>query len=632
MERIGLYTILLHDTAIMSHRKILFLILLLVTSTWMEARETKIRLSQTVLYVGESEKKIPEGLGTLYVMDKPSKTPVLRQDVITGTFNGNTISSAKVNFSSGWHFEGNLTFSVVTVSKKPLQESFTYDMTGTLIPPDGKGSYYVNNLHLSRLTTEEAEALKSNSMHFKAMRKSVDGNDVEYDVELSVDKDSWKAISKRRLAPAVFFEGEKVSATPAGHGKLSVLASDNMLETTVFDTILGDFSGNEVKNASVTFSSGWQFSGSMNYEIRQTWPEPYALEIEYVLFGKLVSPYVKNHGKNELTLNGDTLLMTVKKGMISLTPYSWEQSVPVSYDKVSKYEKLVQGETVVSSFFFTLEPQEGGKWVITRRMSSEFPEYHFSSGYVITEYDDGFSVQYPTADYLEVKKSRVESIIKAFPDCVVCISEKDSKIMWTNGDVFEGSFKINGIGYGTNIEEYESEIVSVMDPDLFIDEIPLQYLEGIYTYSNGKSERWANGITDYQQNKINGNYERVSAIVNQALREENAAYGAQLEAKWQAVLPDLRQRYGRANVDAIYNYRLNRKTPVELFQELKRLGLIKLSGPIYSPDSKNSVNQYVIYMTNRKTGELQYSLVLKFVHPFWSSPDWILDAYSTSFF
>lgn len=156
-------------------------------------------------------------------------------------------------------------------------------------------------------------------------------------------------------------------------------------------------------------------------------------------------------------------------------------------------------------------------------------------------------------------------------------------------------------------------------------------MDGKYTSPDGKTEIWENGITDYQQNKIQGNYEKVSAAVEQARRKEMAAKGVELEKKWQAALPELRGKYGKENVDAVYNYRLNRKTPVELFEDLARLGLIRLIGPIYSPNTKNSINEYVIYMTNRKTGEIQCSLVLKFVHPFWSSPDWILDRYSSEF-
>ena len=110
-----------------------------------------------------------------------------------------------------------------------------------------------------------------------------------------------------------------------------------------------------------------------------------------------------------------------------------------------------------------------------------------------------------------------------------------------------------------------------------------------------------------------------------------AEEGAELERRWQAALPDLRKEYGAKDVDAIYNYRLNRRTNVELFKDLARLGLIDLMGPIYSTNAKNSCHEYVISMRNRETGELQYSLILKFVHPFRSSPDWILDRYSTNF-
>lgn len=590
-------------------------------------KDARVKLSETVLYVGEASKKVPLGKGTLYVMDRVSKDPVVFQDVIEGTFDGNVVSSAIVSFSSGWHFQGSLRYYVSQVSKKPLKTSFTYELTGTLSSPDSKMSIVVDKLRLVRETTGDTGSLFLSAVEpFSGRLMGEDGNLVAYEISLEEKNGQWDARAALKLAPAVFFKGKSVSERPLGKGTLMVLSSNNFNDSKVFDKIVGVFSDNKVDKAKVYFSSGWTYKGNLEYSIVETSSDPYEVEIRYILDGPMYDP----SGKNAMSVNG-TLKRRVKESSITLMDYSWEQFFPTDEGSRAWYTNYVDGDTSAQMRVKVVLSQNGDEWAINAYKVGEKDEFYYPSGQIITVHDySHVSIQYPNADYLEINNNTVTGLIKSFPEAIMYFNENESKILYTNGDVYDGTFRINNLEcskYGISQEQ----IKLIMNPNLFIDEVALMYVNGTLTYANGKSEKWEDSKTDVQRNKINGNYDKTYAALLNLQKEQRAEEGAALEKKWQAALPELRRKYGSNNVDAIYEYRLNRKTPVELFKDLSSLGLIRLMGPIYSPKLKNTVHEYVIHVTNRETGEEQYSLVLKFVHPFWSSPDWILDSYSTNF-
>ena len=560
-------------------------------------------------------------------MDRPSKEPVIRQDVVTGTFNGNEVTSAEIVFSSKWRFKGQLSFDATTISQKPIHTAITYDLTGSLSNPDESVVLEVKHLILKRTTSGENGSLETESFCFEAGRRTQDGRIINYKVFLSVDDDEWTTMIRRRIAPAVFFEGGEVSADVSGNGTLYVLASDDLREPVVYDKITGCFCGNEVHDARIDFASGCQFQGDVRYNIREMKDNPYSLDITYTLTGRLW-----DNKQVDLSFEEDQLTMSVKAGSIKLQPFTFDSHLWVPGQVVERYSAYIDnGSAAYCNVIYMLEQVTDGHWELSVKTATDNPEYIYPYGYRVTELKDGFSIQYPTTDYLEILNSRVVKIIKSFPEGIVHLDESISHIYYNDGGLFEGTFSINGIQSNTIVDSNVSDLATIMNPDTFLDECVLMYRDGIYTFPDGKTEKWENGITDYQQNKINGNYEKVTEAIEKARREEKAAKGAELSKKWDAALPELRRKYGKENVDAVYNYRLNRKSPLELFEDLARLGLIKLIGPIYSPNSKNRINEYVIYTTNRETGDIQYSLVLKFVHPFWSSPDWILDRYSSEF-
>ena len=602
----------------MRQLKKVLLFLCLFLCFHLQAKDTKVRIAENILYVGAADKKIPAGPGTLYIMDRPSKEPVSHQDVVTGVFNGSNVSSASVVFSSGWKFKGSLSYSVEMFSKKPFLSSFKYYLTGVISDPKDTFSYNVENLMIERKTEGDQGSLDSESKVFSSS---------PYVIRLIINQDSWTATPFIKLAPAVYYEGEQTLGSPSGRGSISLLNSDDILTGDVLEKVTGTFSGNTINNAIVIFSSGWRFNGLMSYEFVTNDSIPYSTETTFTLNG-----YLTDTVDETISMNNDRIKMVLTPNQIHLLPYSWEQNINVPYDKLSKYENFVKYDIVTTPVIYELKENGTNKqWEISQRSATEHPEFYYASGHVITEYSEGFSLQYPNTNFFEVKNGKVSAILKTFPGCTIHLDENQSTIYYSDGGRYIGTFSINNIQCHSDYTSLSTRIQELMNPNLFIDEVPLMYIDGVYTYPNGKNENWQQGITDYQQNEINGNYDKVSAAVMKAIQEKMAEEGAELERRWQAALPDLRKEYGAKDVDAIYNYRLNRRTNVELFKDLARLGLIDLMGPIYSTNAKNSCHEYVISMRNRETGELQYSLILKFVHPFRSSPDWILDRYSTNF-
>lgn len=601
----------------MKRLKTYLLLLCLMPFFSLNAKDIKLKISETTFYFGEAKKKVPMGMGTLYVMDRPSKEPVLRQDIITGVFNGNHVSSAEVIFSSGWQFKGELTYKTETISKKPLQSVFYYYLTGNITDPTGIHHYPVENLEMARTTTGKSGSLVTESMVFASEHNVI---------RLIIQDDIWKATPYVRIAPAIYYQGENNTGIPSGKGIMFLLDSDNLLSGHYYDKVSGDFSGNHIANANYAFSSGWHFNGSLTYDFETIKADPYSVNLTYTLEGELSDP----NGEKDI-VTGGKLKRVLMPGDIRLIPFTWEQNIQVSNDRISEYEDFVDYTFVYSPTMCEIKENTDKTWTASYEPATDNLEFHYSTGHIIAEYEDGFSIQYPNSDFFEIRNNQITGLLKSFPGSIMHMSEDQSNIFYFDGGRYIGTFMVEQIMCHSNYSQRKTNLQRLMRPDLFLDEVTLMYVDGVYTYSNGKTESWKNGITDYQQNEINGNYDKVSDAIKKTLQEGLAAEGAELERKWQEVLPWLREEYGARNVDAIYNYRLNRRTPLELFQELARLGLIDFVGPTYATKLKNTCHEYIIAMRNRETGMLQYSLILKFVHPFVTSPDWILDRYSTNY-
>lgn len=105
-----------------SRTVLLLLLLILLSASGTSAN--KFNLNEFVLFEGEMVEKQPQGYGVLYCKLNGSNSqkaatfqmkkyqlydyPKELQDVVKGTFLGESVNDAQVDFSSGWEFKGNL--------------------------------------------------------------------------------------------------------------------------------------------------------------------------------------------------------------------------------------------------------------------------------------------------------------------------------------------------------------------------------------------------------------------------------------------------------------------------------------------------------------------------------------------
>ena len=454
------------------------------------ARPKKVKLSETVQYVGEAVKGVPTGEGTIYVNDRPSKEPTVRGDVITGTFDGNEITDAEVVFSSGWRFAGRVVYSAETVTKKPLQTLFEYDLTGTLISPDLRKRFEVTHLIIKRQTDGEDGSLATESMRFNAGRKTLEGDIAEYVVNITVREDYWTSTESLRLGPAVYFKGKDISVMPSGEGMMTVFASDDQTDKKVLETVSGKFSDDKVTGATIAFSSGWKFTGNVVYSVEEAESNPYKVELSYELDGDLFDA----SDKKITELRSLKVNRTIAPGAIHLKPFENYDSVVPAESTLEKYKTYVKGTDAFYPIIITVEELRDGKWRASTSYPSEVPVIYYRSGHVVKEYGDGFAAQYPGGDVLEIRSSTLVELRKVFPEAGVCLDGNYPNIAYPDTTAYFGSFAIAGVGRGRPVGGYEEAIGRAMDPDTFLDEVELMYIDGLLKHGADTLETWVAGV------------------------------------------------------------------------------------------------------------------------------------------
>lgn len=597
----------------MKYSRLTASLLFVIAIVWSSmAKDVKISLSETLLYVGQANKNIPSGQGTLYVLKQPDKNNLDGSDVVSGLFDGNRVVSAEMRLSNGWHFQGDLTYSVKTGSERYFYAEVLYNMTGKLISDDGNNVYYVEDLDIKRYT--DTEHLYSMDTVFLCKRDAVSGGQVTQVASLINYEEDWHINSYLVLNPNLVFCGGEVDKVPHGQGKMMFGPSNSI------DTIYGNFDNMSVKDARIAFDSGWSFAGDMKYRPIKLPDNSYGMK--YLLNGVLTLKDEATRQERKWDVQDLSIERSISNNWIELKDFIIKET---RIGKVSNplYVRIASAERAKEVINYRVVQSRWKSWDIIR----EGKEIIFENGYTVKEDGKGsVIISNPNGDLLSLDRDKLTGMIKTFPEGVF----QSNKIYYNNGDTYEGEYSINELRVGRSINSggLYDRMAELMRTDAFLAEIPIMYINGVHTYSNGKSDKWKDGITDYQQNKINGNYEKASAAISKYRAEQNAAEGKKLEEKWQASLPELRRRYGSRYVDDLYNYRLYYGIPLGLFVELGQRGLVRLIGPLVQPGA--SFKQYIIFVTNRTTGEIQYSQVLTFEQPPRSS-QWYLARYSSNF-
>ncbi len=527
-----------------------------------------------MIYTGEVlDKKAPSGNGYV-VFNNQAKKPT-EADTIKGVFSmkGETlvVSNAKGIFANGAKFQGEATINIENVSEKPVIEKATCTLNGHLEWP---GKPMTTGL-------------------FKVCRKTdCDANTFELTLDPYDTKDIYTMVFHHGA-----YKGElQNGSTPKGQGTLNVLAADRYESGKVIDIIEGVFDGNSVSGATLKFNSGYKFVGDLNYEVSEKGnDEVYS----YNLNGKLID------GKGQ-TVFQDTAFVLKRHtdlgaSRTNIDDFEGETYIS-SIDK--EYASFTNCDNMKVLRKLKLWEKTSGKWDCNFLFAEKEPVFYYSNGTVVTKFLEGINVDREDASFV-VKNDHLTEFTKTYEEGFFhYVKEGQSQIIYKDGSRYEGTLAISS---GNNFKSVEDEIATYLKAPRMSD-YRIMYLEGKSTYANGKQDVWKKGITDYQANKIAGNYEGRKKLLAQMIQEEAKA----ADKAWEEARTTFEKDYGKHYVDAFYGYRLIEGMPLSMFKRAKEMGLpfYDLLGPFST--NHGPFNQYVLTVWNRQTGEMQYQKSIYF--------------------
>ncbi len=538
------------------------------------AKEKTIKLGKTMIYTGEVlDKKTPSGYGFI-VFNNQAKRPS-EADTIRGLFSiegeSLVVSNAMGVFANGARFQGEITISIKVISEKPVIEKAVCDLNGHLEWPGNP------------MTTGQ----------FKVCRQT---NCEANTFELTLDPFDTKDVNTMIYRHGAYKGNLENGSTPKGEGMLSVVAYNRYASTKVLDVIEGVFDGNHVTNAKLKFNSGYQFVGDLDYDVSENGnDEVYT----YNLDGYLMD----NTGKGLLL---DSAFVIRRHTDFSTFRTMIEDFVGSSYLYYldNEYTSLTGCDTLKVLRKVSISEKKPGIWQHILDFAENEPVYYYNNGAVVTKFKNGFTVDRKDASFV-VKDGHLSEFLKDYEEGFFhYVKDGQSQIIYYDGSKYEGTLSISSDHECRSIEEEVSTYLEVPR----MNDYRIMYHDGTSTLANGKRDVWKNGLTDYQNNKIAGNYEGRKELYAQALAEEAKA----ADKVWEEARPVLEQDYGKRYVDALYGYRLIEGMPLSLFKRLQEMKMpyYDLMGPFSA--NHGPFNIYLITVKNRQTGEYQYQRSLYF--------------------
>lgn len=538
------------------------------------AKEKTIKIGKTVIYTGEvADKKTPSGVGFIVFNNQAKKAT--EADTIRGLFSTRgevyEVSDAVASFANGAKFIGDASIRFETLSEKPVAEKITCVLDGHLEWP---GNPVVTGTFTMNRTT------------------NCGNNTFELALDTFDPKEVWTMVYHHGA-----YQGElKDGIIPKGKGTLYVMASNHFETDKVIDIVEGVFDGNTVTNAEMTFNSGYRFFGDLECEVSEKGDdEIYTYNLNGVLkdnegsimfcdtafFLKRHTDY--SHARTSIDdFNGTTIIRYLDK----------------------EYAHYTGCDTLEVSMRLKLSERLFGKWNRDFGFAEKEPVYYYSNGVVITKIQDGVSVDRKDASFV-VKNNRLAEFLRDYEEGFFhYLKDGQSQIIFKDGSRYDGTLAISS---ARNCNSVEDEIAAYIEVPRMND-YRIMYLEGTTIMANGKKEIWKKGITDYQANKISGNYEGRKELLAEMLIEEAKA----ADKAWEDARPLFEKDFDQRYVDALYGYRLIEGMPLSMFKRVKEMGLpyYELTGPFSINHGR--FNQYVITMWNRQTGRMECQKTIKF--------------------
>lgn len=418
-----------------------------------------------------------------------------------------------------------------------------------------------------------------------------------------------------KIAPGVWFEGAvNAEGLPTGHGTLRVVNAAKVKKATRAEAITGDFEGNVVKNAQF-LSTNWKYTGDMQWNLM---PEEEGLSvIEYHLTdGRLLAQTIDKAQMSKdkvrevlqpytITPDNDTRIKRLfsEKGQFKLEPFCInyiEEGEDTDGQLLS-----ITGEKAWTSKG-TKKCEEFGTLLVQQNGSNDKTKV-YANGTIVTEKDSHKLIETATGNYIDYDTNGriVHDLVWSYPEAIVHynINGKESSILYADGHSFKGEFSIGKLNNTRDL----SCIKSINVPSL--NDVDVIYRNGVETSLNGVTTNWSSYVTDQQQEKMGKSGLNLVKELEKLGKEMVAEDASKLEA----ARPQLAAKYGAANVNNIFNYKVEKGMPIELFRELRRMDnpLIEVSQEVYSSSDYFKRKTMMVVLRDRKTNEIVFQ---QFIH------------------
>lgn len=554
-------------------------LLLLVFVVPYSAVAKVVSVAPTITYSGELNGKVPSGKGELIISNLLKKATIA--DTIRGNFSMTEegyfeVSEAKATLSGDVRAAGKVCIRIQVLDKKLGHESVSYAVDGEIFRPTPNG------------------VLEKLNGKFQLTR-SIQAKEGVFSMGIA-PFDMASVFRSTGKFYAFKVNGSDVQK-PHGKGVFSTQTTPYFFaENTPLEVLSGQFDGQTVTDATLVFGNGIQYQGNVQYSIIDKAPEE-VMFIYQMSSGKLLKDgKVLHEGVDTIIC---TRIMSIKEKdttaqIISFLDWQRVDSVKLaSAIQWGEYPYAMQKTKVlIRNGNIKYEPCTPASYILSDSTLCEINA-------------DTMTVEMPDGTFFKSIDGRIVELIRPYKEGLLhYVRGGESQIVYYDGSSYVGTLTIYapkrrlfGIRAQTDV------FIKAMS----MNEFAVMYNNGVSTLSNGKQDIWKNGVTDYQKNKMAGNYERVTKVIASEMANEAKVVNQQ----WEAAKPQLIQEFGDYYVNILYNYQLVKGMPLSLFERVKEMKLpyFYLSFPM-SVDKVGGA--YVVSMRNRKTGEDQYSRVIKF--------------------
>lgn len=549
------------------------------------AKPKKIKYGDIAVYEGEAQKKSPEGPGRLVISNQEYiKNAPIYSDVIEGEFADNHVPNAHVTFSSGWTFDGAVTFYYTLEQKKPLVESVRYVLSGGSITHDNDRFTIAEGDSISIVRT--ITATNKNEADFQASFTPHIFTVTQQEFQSSTtDVDQFVGATDFTVTASILFsESEPTNWTHS-------LSPEN-----------NTFTLNYSNGANATYAKpdDWSATDLEQNELHVT-----PTQVRFAKGSSMIGIDLSNSSTaSVIMLNGSSISGSETIMKLLSGEYSGLSS---TVNGLKEWAKLPNDSC------YTTIRDLGKTFTLNYQNVScvyKIPAVQFESlkGHITTNSPNISRlktalkniIDWAHADsagiYVNYENGKYRELSVGFDECVINFTENESNIIYNDGSVYTGTFLFNEI----TLAQMPSltRIVSYFKASS-INEYLLTYLDGSLILPDGTVEQWCDKTNQHMKDLRADN---ISAAANNlvALTVEQIKMARN---EWNQAKPQLIEEFGKPLVENFFKGRVTMGMPENFIYRLRQLNLplIQIIGPY---NTSGTGICYAVKVPNLETGEI----------------------------